>query len=80
MEFDAAAGIGAPLRAASKLQPPRAEAGGIVRGDDAGVAAAEDPSQIARGTPPDGRRVSGRMREAGIEVRREFRQEGIERW
>ena len=76
-DLDAAAGVGAAVGAAGDLDPPRAEADGVVAGDAARVAAAEAIGEIA-GRPAPGRR--GRRRglgEAAVVVGEVGGQEGL---
>ena len=53
-ELDAAAGVGAAVRAAGDLDQPGAEADGVVAGDAARVAAAEPVGEVARRAAPGG--------------------------
>ena len=48
-DLDAAAGIGAPVRAAGNLEPPRPEADGVVAGDHPRVPAGEARRRNCRG-------------------------------
>jgi hypothetical protein len=72
-QLDAAAGVGAVVRAGRQLDPAGPEADGVVAGDLARVAAAEDEGEIARGETPGGRRVARGPREAGVQVSEELR-------
>ena len=56
-QLDAAAGVGAVVRAGRQLDPAGPEADGVVASDLARVAAAEDEGELARGDAPGGRRV-----------------------
>ena len=76
-QLDAAAGVGAVVRAGRQLDPAGPEADGVVTGDLARVAAAKDEGELARGDAPGGRRVARGPREAGVQVREKFRQKGI---
>jgi hypothetical protein len=76
-QLDAAAGVGAVVRAGRQLDPAGPEADGVVTGDLARVAAAEDEGKIARGDAPGGRRVAREPREAWVQVIEEFGQKGI---
>jgi len=66
-QFDAAAGVGPVVRAGRQLDPAGPEADGVVTGDLARVAAAEDEGELARGDAPGGPRVARGPREAGVQ-------------
>jgi hypothetical protein len=67
-DLDAAAQVGAPTGARRNLYPARAQADGVVVGDDARVATAEDAIEIARRPPLAGGRVVWRAGKAPVEV------------
>jgi hypothetical protein len=51
-EFDAAAGPGSAVRTGGQLHPADTEANGVVAGDEAGVATAEQMVDVARCEAP----------------------------
>ncbi len=67
-DIDATAGIGAPTRARRDLHPARAEAHGVVAGDEARVATAQEAVEVARRRAPGWGGVGGRSRKAAREV------------
>src|SRR2546427_2726095 len=58
-DLGAAARVGAAAGAGRNLHPAGAHADGVVVGDAARVATAEEAVEIPRRAPPDGRRVGG---------------------
>ncbi len=76
-DVDATAGIGAPTRARRDLHPARAEAHGVVAGDEARVATAQEAVEVARRRAPGWGGVSGRSRKAARVVGEELGQEGV---
>ena len=72
--LEAPAGVGA---AARQLDPAGAEADGVVVGDDAGVATAQEGGEIAGGRAPGGGGVGGGAGEAAVEVGEELGEERI---
>ena len=75
-DLDGAAGQGATRR---QLQPARAQAHGVIAGDDAPVATAEDEREVARRVAPGRGRGGGRLAKAAVEVGDERGQEGFGR-
>jgi hypothetical protein len=75
-KFHATARVGA---AAGQLYPAGAEADGVVVGDAARVPTAQPGGEIARGRAPGAPGVSGRPREARVEVSEEGGEKGIGR-
>src|SRR5258708_11657335 len=75
--LDATAGVGAPTAAGRDLHPAQAEGHGVVTGDGARVAAAQELIEVARRRAPDRGGVRGRPRKAASEVREELGQEGV---
>src|SRR3989441_12587149 len=76
-DLDATAGVGAPAAAGRDLHPAQAEGHGVVPGDGARVAAAQELIEVARRRTPDRGGVRGRPRKAVSEVREELGQEGV---
>src|SRR5262245_40691707 len=76
-DFDVAARVGASAGPARDLDQARAEAHGVVAGDDARIAAAKDAGEVARRPAPYGRRRGRAVREAAIEVTEEAREERV---
>src|SRR5260370_666812 len=76
-DLDATAGVGAPTAAGRDLHPAQAEGHGVVTGDGARVAAAQELIEVARRRAPDRGGVRGPPRKAASEVREELRQEGV---
>src|SRR4029453_516604 len=76
-QLDSVAGPAPTVRSRRQLHPAEAEAHGVVGGDAAGIAAAEDQGQRLGGAAPCGLRPGGQAREAAIEVGPESRQKGI---
>ena len=75
-KFHATARVGA---AAGQLYPAGAEADSVVVGDAARVPTAQPGGEIARGRAPGAPGVSGRPREARVEVSEEGGEKGIGR-
>src|SRR5437879_6651391 len=78
-DLGAAAGVGAAAGAPGNLHPTRAEADGVVAGDDAWIATAEETIELAGRPPPDAGRVGRGPGEAAVEVGEEGGQVGIGR-
>jgi hypothetical protein len=84
-KLDATAGVGVAAGAGRDLEPAGAQPHGVVAGDDARVAAAQDTVEIARRGAPRGRGLRGGVREALNEGGQELREkrvgllEGMER-
>jgi len=84
-QFDATAGVGVAAGSGRDLEPAGAQPHGVVAGDDARVAAAQDPVEIARCGAPRGQGLRGGAREALNEGGQELREkrvgllEGMER-
>src|SRR5687768_15256727 len=76
-DLDPAAGVRARARARRNLRPAVGHPHGIVAGDEARVAAAEQAVEIARREPPGGHGERGRLDEAALEVFEEFGEEGV---
>src|SRR5258708_6813774 len=76
-DLDATAGVGAPTAAGRDLHPAQAEGHGVVTGDGARVAAAQELIEVARRRAPGRGGVRGRPRKAASEVREELGQEGV---
>src|SRR5207237_519739 len=77
--FDAAAGIGSAVGTRGDLQPPRANAHGVIAGDDAQVAATQGEGKIAWGGTPSGLGLSRRAGKAPAEVVEKRGQERVSR-
>ena len=76
-EVDAAARGGAAERTGGDLDPAGPQADGVVRGDVAGVAAAELVREVPRPRAPGGRGVGGGMGEAAVVVGQELGEVGV---
>lgn len=78
-EVDAAAGVGAAVRAARELDQAAAESHGVVAGDAAGVPAAQPVREIAGGPAPGGGGGGRGLSEAPVVVSEVGREEGLGR-
>src|SRR5437867_6767453 len=76
-DLDATAGVRAPAAAGRDLHPAQAEGHGVVTGDSALVAAAQELIEVARRRAPGRGGGGGRPRKAGGEVDEELGEEGI---
>src|SRR5712691_4550193 len=76
-DLDATAGVRAPAAAGRDLHPAQAEVHGVVTGDGALVAAAQELIEVARRRAPGRGGGGGRPRKATSEVREELGQEGV---
>jgi hypothetical protein len=78
-DLDAAAGVGAPVRAARDLDQARAEVDSVVPGDPAGVAAAEAIGEVAGRSLPDRRGLRGGLGKSAAVGSQVGGQEGLGR-
>jgi hypothetical protein len=75
-QFDAAAGVGAAVRAGGDLDPAAGDGGGVVAGDDSLVATSEDAVEVTGRSAPRPLGIAGGNGKAAMEVGDEGGQEG----